>query len=185
LIARGFDLQHFPSSIAAGLTFAVDLDLDDHPAPEWAVIVILAGPEKIELTSVPYGDLHRLSVPATQTTSWPGGLYAASVRAVSGADVVEVDAGQVKITADLATVDGAVDPRSHAQRMLDAIEAVLEKRASLDQQSYTIAGRSLVRTPILELQTMRDAYRKEVGRLSANGKPRRLLGRRINVRFGG
>jgi hypothetical protein len=181
LIARGFDLHHFPSSIAAGLTFAVDLDLDDHPAPEWAVIVILAGPQKIELTSVPYGDLHRVSVPATQTTVWEGGLYAASVRAVSGADVIEVDAGQVKITADLATVD----PRSHAQRMLCAIEAVLEKRASLDQQSYTIAGRSLVRTPILELQTMRDAYRKEVGRLSANGKPRRLLGRRINVRFGG
>ena len=148
-------------------------------------MIVLAGPQKIELLSEPLGDLHRISVAAGETSGWAGGLYAVSVRVASGADLVEVESGQVTVTADLATAEGVFDPRSHAQRMLDAIEAVLEKRATLDQQSYTIAGRSLVRTPIVELKALRDEYRREVGRLNADGKPRRLLGRRITVRFKG
>ncbi len=55
-----------------------------------------------------------------------------------------------------------LDARTHARRMLAAIEAVLEKRASSDQQSYSIGGRSLARTPIPDLIRLRAMYRREV-----------------------
>ena len=51
---------------------------------------------------------------------------------------------------------------THATRVLAAIEAVLERRATKDQESYTIDGRSLSRTPISELLLLRNLYRREV-----------------------
>ena len=53
---------------------------------------------------------------------------------------------------------------SHAERVLAAIEAVLERRASTDQMNYSIEGLSLARTPITDLLTLRDRYKAEVTR---------------------
>ena len=44
---------------------------------------------------------------------------------------------------------------------VDAVEAVLENRASMDQQSMSIAGRSLSRMSITDLMTFRDRYKAE------------------------
>jgi hypothetical protein len=43
-----------------------------------------------------------------------------------------------------AQVDG-YDGRDHVRRVLDAIEAVIENRATIDQQHYQINNRSLTR----------------------------------------
>jgi hypothetical protein len=64
---------------------------------------------------------------------------------------------------DVSTKTGA-DPRSHAKRMLDAIEALLENRASADVASYQINGRSLTKMTVDELMTWRSRYRAEVAR---------------------
>jgi hypothetical protein len=53
------------------------------------------------------------------------------------------------------------EQRTHAKRVLDAIEAVLENRANLDQQSYTVEGKRLDRTPISELLKLRREYQAE------------------------
>ena len=55
----------------------------------------------------------------------------------------------------------SIDVQSHARKVLSAIEAVIEGRASQDQMSYSIAGRSLSRMPIDDLLTLRDRYRAE------------------------
>ena len=54
------------------------------------------------------------------------------------------------------------DSRTHAQKTLDAIKAVIEKRASLDQQEYSIHGRQLKRMTIDELLKFRVVYEREV-----------------------
>lgn len=68
---------------------------------------------------------------------------------------------------------------SFQERMLAAIEARLEGRISSDHQRYTVDGRSLDRIPILELQALRDKYRREVYQLQIkNGlrvRPRRII----------
>ena len=45
---------------------------------------------------------------------------------------------------------------------LDAIEAVIENRATLDQERYRINDRELWRTPVTELIKLRQRYRAEV-----------------------
>jgi len=56
-------------------------------------------------------------------------------------------------------LDNAV--RSHAKIVLDAIEGVIEGRATIDQSSMSIAGRSLSRMSVDELLTFRDRYKSE------------------------
>ena len=51
--------------------------------------------------------------------------------------------------------------RSHANVVLDAIEAVIENRATIDQQSMAIAGRSLSRMSIDDLLNFRNQYKNE------------------------
>ena len=63
---------------------------------------------------------------------------------------------------DLATKSTGYDARTHARIVLDAIEAVIENRASKDQERYMIAGRELWRTPIPMLLKLRQTYRAEV-----------------------
>ena len=96
--------------------------------------------------------------------------------------MAELESGQIKIKPDLATLDAGHDGRDHLQRTRDAIEAVLEKRATLDQERYKINNRELVRTPISELLTLRDRYRSELRRLKAVRKGS-LFDQAVRVRF--
>ncbi|RXU06991.1 hypothetical protein B1F68_10525, partial [Pseudomonas syringae] len=87
--------------------------------------------------------------------------------------------GFVKVLADLQSA-GFVDGRSHAERMLDLIEAALEKRIPKDQQSYEIDGMRLDRIPIERLEALRTRYRREVASARRKGSP---FGRYIRVRL--
>jgi hypothetical protein len=54
--------------------------------------------------------------------------------------------------------------RDRSRPALDAIEARLENRATIDQERYRINNRELYRMPIAELLKFRDQYRAEVQR---------------------
>lgn len=99
-----------------------------------------------------------ITIPAASTASYALGSYQQTARVSKAGAVVTVGTGVVTIQpAGL----------SHARKTLAAIEAVIEGRASIDQQSYTIGMRTLIRTPIPELIKLRDLYRQEVGREKA------------------
>jgi hypothetical protein len=68
--------------------------------------------------------------------------------------------------------------------MLEAINALLEGRATKDQQSYRIGDRELTRIPVPELLKLRDYYKAEAQRetnaaalASGVGRPRTILTR--------
>lgn len=176
-------LQQFPTLITAGLSLRTDVIATDYPAPEWELVAILRGPAQIDLTSVAHGSTHQFIETATTTAGWIAGRYAVSIRAILNDDVYEVEAGDLKVSADLSTVTDVHDSRDHAQKTLDAIEAVIEGRASKDQDSYKINGRELVRTNIADLLALRKTYKAEVAANSSNGRHRRLMGRKVKVRF--
>jgi hypothetical protein len=73
---------------------------------------------------------------------------------------IVVERGEFEAVVDL-DVNG-VDPRTHAEIMLDKIETLLEGRADGDMSSYSIAGRSITKMTPEELLTWRDYYRREV-----------------------
>lgn len=114
------------------------------------------------------GVRYDLQVAPAVTATWTAGYYTI-YRAVekSGArqnldGESEDGAGQLRLLPNPATLAAGHDSRTHARKVLDAIEAVIENRATLDQESYQINGRSLNRTPISELLKLRTIYRNEV-----------------------
>lgn len=173
----------FPDKIGAGLTFEKPVTLTAYPAPDWVLSVALRGPGSINLTATADGNQHLLSASAAETAAWVPGVYWYSARVAKGVDVFEVEAGQVTITADLSVSGDGFDGRSHAQRTLEAIEAVIEKRASLDQERYRINNRELYRTPIADLLKLRDLYRAEVRREQAAARGQNLFGATVRVRL--
>lgn len=173
-----------PERMTAGTTLAVSLALTAYPATEWSATLILRGATSIDLASEPDGRLHAFRADAETTREWSAGDYWYSLRVTDGTEVHEVDTGTLKVLPDLAAADADYDGRTHAERTLEAIEAVIEGRASKDQDSYRINNRELRRTSIEQLLKLRDVYRNEVRRLRAARRGRNTLGRPVLARFG-
>lgn len=170
-----------PSKIAAGLTFDRLVILTDYQPPDWTLTAHLRGQTVIDMSAVADGTGHRFHVTAATTAAWTPGDYTYSVRATNGDDVAQVEAGRITIKPDIASLTAGHDPRDHVRRVLDAIEAVIEKRATIDQERYTINNRELWRTPIGDLLKLRDTYRSELRRMDA-AKNGTLFGN-VQVRF--
>lgn len=174
----------FPSTTSAGLTFERPAILTDFTPPDWQLLAVLRGPSSIDITAVVEGNGFIFRVPATETANWVPGSYWYSIRATNSTDVIEVELGSINIKPDLAALSDGHDGRLHVERVLDAIEAVLEKRATIDQERYRINNRELFRTPIPDLLQLRDRYKAELRRMKAL-KSGALFDQAVRVRFRG
>ena len=96
---------------------------------------------------------------SSTTTGYSVGdyIWEAHITKSSDSNRVMVDSGRT-IT---HLADTNADLRSHAKKVVDAIEAVIENRATIDQQSMSIAGRSLSRMSIDDLLNFRNQYKNE------------------------
>lgn len=174
----------FPGSFSAGLTFDASATSTAYPASAgWTYTALLRGPSSIDLTGTVDGNEHRIHASAAETAAWTPGQYRYTIRAANGPDRAEVESGFITIEADLADLAPGTDVRTHAQRVLANIEAVLEKRATHDQQRYTINNRELWKTPIADLLLLRSEYRKIVAQENAKARGRSAYGRSVRVRF--
>ncbi len=173
-----------PEQLAAGLSVSFLVSLADYSAPEWQAKLILRGPASIDLDSVAEDSSHRFTKTPTTTAQWVAGDYWYSLRVTDGTDIHEVGSGRITITPDLEAQSSGYDGSTHPEKVLAAIEAVIEGRASKDQDSYRINNRELRRTPISQLLKLRDQYRREVKRLNDARRGKNVLGRQILARFG-
>ncbi len=76
---------------------------------------------------------------------------------ISDSERLVVDRGTFTALADLDVNQS--DPRTHAEVMLDKIEAVLENRADSDVMEYQINGRQLKKIPLQDLINLRNYYK--------------------------
>lgn len=174
-----------PAQIRAGTTLRVRLTLTAYPADEWTATLIARGPGVLDLVAVADGTTHVIDVPAATTADYPAGRYSYELRVEDGDGVVvPVEAGSLTVVADLSAAEAGHDGSTHAERVLAAVEAVIEGRATTDQERYTIGTRELWRTPIADLLKLRATYRDLVRqeRAKAAGKSG-LFGRLIRVRL--
>lgn len=177
-------MQYIPSQITAGVTLNHKIAHAAYPADDsWTLTLYLRGPATIDLVSSADGQAHVLGATAETTGAWMAGQYWATLRASDGEIVAEVESGQLTVAADLAQVNGLYDGRTHAQRVLTAIEAVIEGRATKDQERYKINNRELQRTPLADLMALRDKYREEARNQKAAARGQSLLGRTVSVRL--
>lgn len=176
-----------PAALVAGDTWTWKRSLDDYPAGTYtAAWHFDSGLERFTVSASADGTAHAGSVAAATTAGYAPGKYrwALVVTKVSDSSRTTVEQGLLEVSIDPAAT-GSADRRSHARKVLDAIEAVLENRASVDQASYSINGRSLARTPIADLLKLRDTYKAEVSAEEAGERIKLGLGgaKRVLVRF--
>jgi hypothetical protein len=173
-----------PATIAAGDTAKWRRELPDYPASAgWTLTYTLVrAAQRITFTASADGDLHLVNVAASTTTGWAAGSYTWRAQVSKAGEVYTVGTGTVLIRANFTT---ATDGRSHARKVLDAIEAVIEGRASSEVSYYMIGGRQLRYMEPSELMGLRDRYRAEVAREEAAERVSRGLPdqRRVYVRF--
>lgn len=155
-----------PTELRAGDTWKWTRTLADYPASAWTLKYRFKNASGgFEIVASASGNDYSISVAATTTTGYAAGAYTWTAWVEGGSsEKYTVDAGVCTLKADYRanSAGSALDDRTHARIVLDAIEAVLQNRASLDQQEYEIAGRRLVRMKIGELLKLRQTYLAEV-----------------------
>lgn len=146
--------------------------------------IILIGPGKISKSLEAVGNYLFLEAAADETKDWVPGVYRYQVIAKLGYDRHIIGYGPLVISADFTQLPAGYDFRSHAEKMLSAINEVLQGRIPKDMQSYEIDGRQLTRIPILELESLRRKYQAQVNRerRKAAGKST-FQPRTVKVRF--
>ena len=87
-------------------------------------------------------------------------IWNAFITRDSDSERVLVDSGKLTIKANFAAT--TVDQRSHNKKVLDALKALMENKATIDQSSMSIAGRSLSR---LTPEELRDWIKDYEGRV--------------------
>ncbi len=173
-----------PTELHAGVSLDLLIVRSAHPAPDWSVALHLRGPAAIDIAATAEGSAHRMTATAAETAAWMPGRYWYQLRATdAGGETCLLEDGHLDILPDLLSAGAGFDGRSHAERVLDAIEAVIEGRATQDQQSYTINNRSLSRTPLADLLLLRERYRAQVVQQRARERGRAGYGRQIRVVF--
>jgi len=177
---------------AASQTTYVDADgaTIECSAPEWTLKYKFAGPSgAFDITAVADGTDFSASASATVTGAYPVGEYSwiATVEKGSGGTLERhiVDSGVCTVAEGPAEYVSGLDKRSHVKKVLDAIEAVILGRATTDQLSYSINGRSLQKTPLPDLLKLRSQYRGEYERELRAERIRKGLdgGGNVYVRF--
>ena len=144
---------------------------------------IEGGTTDITLTAT--GGEFTISVPSATTAGYTAGRWhwTAFIVRKSDSERAQIGDGVFVVAPDPANVD--TDPRTHAQKTLAAIEALLENRATKLDESYSINGRSLTRLSPEELMNWRAKYRREVRneKVAAARKAGKSTGRKFAVRF--
>lgn len=180
------EMTQEPVTFTAGDTVKFSKSLPDYPASAgWSLTYYaIQHNHKFNVTAVANGDNFDVTISAATTAAYVYGDYYWEAYVSKAAERFKVGSGTFTVLRNLA-VENNFDARSHARKTLDAIEAVIEGRASTDQEEYTIGNRSLKRTAISDLIVLADKYRAMV-KAEENAEAVRL-GRgaknRILVRF--
>lgn len=180
--------ENEPLEARSGDTWKWTRSLADYPASTWTLTYRFKNARGgFEVTASASGDDYSVTVSATTSATVPAGRYEWVAKVSGGGEVYTVDSGSLLVLANLSAGNAAdrLDLRSHARKTLEAIEAVIENRATLDQEEMTLAGRSLKRTPITDLIMLRTRYQNEVRAEEAADKLKNGIrtGRTIGVRF--
>jgi hypothetical protein len=139
--------------------------VNDYPPADYALTYEFhhdkGGGHQFTITATETSDDYIIEVSSATTANYHAHEYKwyAYMTRTSDSERIAVDEGHTHVDFDFS--DTSRDVRSHAKTVLDAIEATIEGRASQDQMSYSIAGRSLSRMSITDLMTFRDRYRAE------------------------
>lgn len=123
--------------------------------------IATGGSSEIKVDATALDDDYLFTIASATSADFTVGHYhyQLEIERDSDNERIVVDRGELDAVTDF---DNQVDPRFHAEIMLDKIESILEGKADSDVSSYSINGRSLSKFSPDELVQWRDYYRREV-----------------------
>ena len=150
-----------------------------YPAAGWSIEVTLRNAGAVHtFQSAPAGLAHVLTITPAESALLEAGNWSLLETYTNGIDRFTGAQNTIQILPSLTL---PTDNRTHARKVLDAIEAVIVGTASSSTSEMTIAGRTLKHIPPRELLDLRDRYKQEVlqeEREAGQGKSTR-----VHVRF--
>lgn len=184
-----------PKKLTAGDTLTFTKSISDYaPADGWTLsYALVADGELISFSGSDNGDgTHLISVAASTTASWVAATYKWQSYVTKASERFNVGSGTITIEPNYAAQGSGLDARSHVKKVLDALEATIEGKATTDQLSYSIsfgdsgASRSVSKMSFGELIEARRHYKNEYQRLVRQERLARGLdsGRTIHIRMG-
>ena len=116
-----------PEKLTAGVTWKWNKTLSDYPASEWRLNYYLRrnGATQTSFTTTADGDTFQVNVLAGFTALFTPDDYDIIGIVTKGSEKFLVYDGILKVLSSPAS-SSAYDPRSHARRVLDLIEAAME-----------------------------------------------------------
>ena len=150
-----------------------------YPAAGWSIDVTLRNAGAVHtFQSAPSGLSHIITITPAQSILIDAGSWSLLETYTNGTDRFTGAQNTIQILPSLTL---PADNRTHARRVLDAIESVIIGAASSSTAEMTIAGRTLKSIPPRELLDLRDHYKQEVAQEErASGQ---CKSGRVSVRF--
>jgi hypothetical protein len=166
--------RQVPTTLTASYNFSFNATSTIIPYSAYSFILALRGPSSTDYTATT--SLNYITFTGTAPIT---GEYVYSMYALADGGVkFMIESGKITVNPDPTALATGTAVDSHESRTLAAIEAVIENRATMDQMSYQINGRSLQRTPIADLLKLRDYYK------SAMQSRLKKLPRAVLIKFG-
>ena len=175
-----------PEKLTAGVTWKWKKTLSDYPASEWTLTYYLRkdGATATSFSAAADGDSYLVTVAAATTAAYASGIYDFIGWVIKGTEKFEVFNSMIEVLPN-PTNASAYDPRSHARKVMELIEAAMEGRVPNGMESYSIGGRSINKIPLNQLRELYEKYKQDVvmeeqAERLVNG---RRSGKNIGVRF--
>lgn len=155
-----------PERLTQGDTWQWTTEVPDYPATDgWALSYDFTTPDgavQVALAAVQNGTGadYLATITAAKAAEFTAvGTYRWRAKVVLGAETVTVRRGRLEL---LDALTGATDRRLWLEKMVAALEAKLEDRATKQQLGYSVEGRSLSLIPLSEAMDIRDRLKAEL-----------------------
>lgn len=172
-----------PEKLTAGFAWEWEETFPDFPATTFGLVVLLvlqsSAATKVTLNATANGNAFTVLLPSATSATMTAGTYKVITYATLGSEEYFLSEKTITVAANPTTSTG--DQRSHVQKVLDAINAVLEGRAATEYSSITVDGSSVASLTHSQLLDFKQKYEvmysreKEKERIAAGGKRRNKI----------
>lgn len=177
--------SQIPRRITRGESISWTWSDERFPASSWTLTYsLVSATQQIQITATANGSEHLVEVPSTTTDDYVVGDYSWQAHVAKAGERYKVAEGSLSIVTDYAEQAAGYDSRSHVKKVLDALEAAIEGRASKTQVSQSVNGVAIQHMTLQEQVTLRDhyamKYRKEQAKKGQGSSRRTLKSRFVN-----
>lgn len=166
-----------PREVRAGDTLSWRRQLPDYLATDgWSLSYTrVSATSAGTFAAAAEGDNFQITVPAETSAAWPAGTYTFVEFVTRSGERHTLAEYRVTVLPNLAAATGGMDTRSHAQKVLDNINAWMESK-SLTAGEMQLGDRRIRNYTLTELLALRDRYAAMVSAEgSGSGLARRVL----------